>query len=72
MADQSPNYTNLELLQDALIQERRTLVQEWARSARPVDAPALGEKIRDIQASLDTLKVVMNDEDTTKGTVTYI
>lgn len=72
MADQSPDYTNLEMLKDALIQERRTLVQEWARGARPIDAPALGEKIRGIQASLDTLKVVMNDERATQGIVGFI
>lgn len=71
MADQSQDYTNLELLRDALIQERRMLVQEWSRNARPIDAPALGEKIRGIQASLETLKVVMNDERAKQGIVSF-
>lgn len=44
MADQSNDYTNLKILKDALIQERRALVQDWARSARLVDAPTLERK----------------------------
>lgn len=72
MADQSPDYTNLEMLKDALIQERRTLVQKWARSARSVDAPNLGEKIKSIQASLDTVTIAMKDEYEAQGIAGFI
>ena len=58
-----PDYLNeLELLKDALLCERRIIVEDWARIARPVDAPEAGEKIQSIQASLKALEAIIEDQ----------
>lgn len=72
MADQSNDYTNLKILKDALIQEHRALVQDWARSARLVDAPELGEKIKNIQASLDAVTIAIKEEYKAQGIAGFI
>lgn len=72
MDNQSQDYENLEMLKDALVQERRTLIQEWRKNARSVDAPDLGEKVQSIQASLEAVSVAMNEERSFQGIVGFV
>lgn len=67
MAEISQYYANLELLKHALIEERRTLIQDWAEKAEPGAAPELGEMLQSIQASLEALETLMNDERREQG-----
>ena len=63
-----PEYlTELELFKDALLCERRIIVEDWARLARPVDAPEAGEKIQSIQASLKALESIIKDQKKMRG-----
>lgn len=63
-----PEYlTELELLNDAFLYERRIIVEDWARIARPVDAPEAGENIQSIQASLKALEAIIEDQKKLQG-----
>lgn len=63
-----PEYlTELELFKDALLCERRIVIEDWARLARPVDAPEAGEKIQSIQASLKALEAIIEDQKKLQG-----